>query len=185
MIPYLALTAFGIFLGIATVTLTLTPMYVLEGPIEGYVSLITYYITAFGDRVFSPALDAASILSLPVIVSAIMNVFFCSVVFYEVLRKRAVRTPFVEAQMASSLTMLSSVGIVAGITKIVTSEIRLMTGNYNTITSAGRLILGSVNSIPMFSAWFFGGWVYAALVVTYAIGSAIAYSIIASSLEKW
>lgn len=181
---YLVLLSFGVLLGVATVALALIPMFLLEGPIEGYVGLIAYHITAFGERVYSPALDAASILSIPVIVSAVMNLIFCSVTFHEVMRTKSVETPFVEAQMASSLTMLSSVGIVAGITRIIASEIKLMTGDFNSVTSAGELILGVVRDLPTFSAHFFGGLTYAALVTAYSIGSAIVYSVVAGSLRE-
>jgi|GEM_PF-2074547 len=171
----LSAATYGVVVNTALLFALLAPMYVLRGPISGFVSVVTYNIVAFGRRYISPALDMASFLSLIVITASTLNVVSGLAVTYTTLRRGKVGLVVAETLMASSLTLLISLGTLSGIRRIVSFELAHLTRNYSYVASAGRVVIYSVHAYPTPASLIFKGLTYAAVTIPYVILATVAY----------
>jgi len=148
----LAAAALGVIYGVLTIAFSASPLYVVRGPVWGAVSLVTYRLWAFGSPLYSPALDAASLLSLAVLLSATLNIAASAWLLVEGEQER-VRA---EAHAGAALSSLVSVGVIRGLEKLVRGELMGLAGSFDHVTSAGRVVLGRVviEALPPVSFFF-------------------------------
>ncbi len=171
----LGAATYGVIVNTALLFSVLAPIYVLRGPVSGFVSVVTYNIVAFGKRYISPALDMASFLSIIVITASTLNVIAGLAVTYATLRKGKVGLVVAETLMASSLTLLISLGTLSGIRRIVSFELAHLTRNYGYVASAGRVVIYGVHAYPTPASLIFKGLTYAAVTIPYVILATVAY----------
>ncbi len=170
----LVTAAYGVLSNTSVLFTLVTPLYALAGPIHGVVGVVSYRLVAFGKPVYPPPLDMASFLSIIVITSSTLNIAASATLFYLLLRGRFSRVA-VEAFMASSLTMLISLGTLKGIRRVVSYELSILTGSYSHYTSAGAVIVFRSQARPMLAAHLFSFSTYVALVMPYVCSAVASY----------
>ncbi|RLE99045.1 MAG: hypothetical protein DRJ57_02940 [Thermoprotei archaeon] len=146
--------------GMITLALSASPLYLVRGPVWGAVSLVTYRIWAFGSPFYSPALDAASVLSLSVLFSATLNIAVSAWLLVEGGHERVLA----EAHVGAALSSVVSAGVLKGLERLVRGELMGLVGSFDHVTSAGRVILGRVVVEALPPAGFFFGPAYIAIV---------------------
>lgn len=174
----LGAATYSVIINTALLFAMFAPMYVLSGPITGFISVITYNIDAFGRQYFSPALDMASFLSIIVITASTLNVATGLATAYAVLRKGYPSPLIAEALMASALVLLISLGTLSGIRRIIAFELSQLTRDYSYVGSAGRILIHGVHVRSLPSSLIFTGLTYVGLIIPCVTLSVIAYVII-------
>jgi len=177
-------SSYGVIVNVALLFAMFAPMYVLSGPINGFVSVVTYSIRAFGRNYYSPALDMASFLSVIVITSSTLNVAAGLATTYLVLRKGKPSLTALEALMASALTLLISLGTLSAIRRIVAYELSYLTKNYSYSSSAGNVIIEGVHLTPLPASIIFRGMTYALITVPYVIAATAVCTYFMRSTQK-
>lgn len=165
---FLAASLAGFACGLLLLAATLLPLYVIEGPISGYVAPSWYSIALYGERVFLSSLDAATIYSIPVLSASVLSVIIGVAGVYASLKGMiegysecceescddvaAAPGFFIELVFASSLAYVMMLGLYAGILFIEGVEVAGLQRSFDLVTSAGYLRFGSskLSTTPLY-----------------------------------
>ena len=174
-IAVLAVAAYGVIVNTALLFALLTPVYILSGPISGYIGIVSYRITAFNKVYLSPALDMASFLSIIILTASTLNIASGLVTTYSTLKHGKPKLLVLETLMASSLILLISLGTLTAIKRILAHEITYLTRNFSYDSSAGRVLIESVNFHQTPSFYILQGLTYAIVTIPYVIAAVVLY----------
>ncbi len=170
--------AYGVVVNTALLFAMMAPLYLLSGPVRGFLGIVTYSIEAFGRTYYSPALDMASFLSIIVITSSTLNVAAGLAVTYLTLKRRELHIIATEALMASSLTLLISLGTLSGIRRIITYELARLTRSYSFTSTAGAVQVYSVHAHALPAATILRGETYLLLTIPYTLAAVVSYVLV-------
>ncbi len=171
----LLVAAYGVIVNTAFLFALLTPIYVLSGPISGYIGIVSYKIVAFNKVYLSPALDMASFLSIIILTASTLNVVSGLVTTYSVLKHGKPKPLVLESLMASSLILLISLGTIAAIKRILTHEVAYLSRNFSYDSSAGKVLIESVSVQQTPSFYILQGLTYAIVTVPYVVATVVLY----------
>ncbi|MEO3994039.1 MAG: hypothetical protein QN229_07035 [Desulfurococcaceae archaeon TW002] len=134
---------YSVFLGLFIIYLTITPLYVVEGVIEGYIALTRYELTFYGTPVRLDALLSVSYLSISLLILSAYLVVVGSLTLYLFFRGKNINMS-VRWLFGGGLSTLASSGLVlALINRVVSTIATQLKLNLNHATSAGILYLGT------------------------------------------
>ena len=179
-----AVAAYGVIVNTALLFAMMAPLYILSGPVRGFLGIVTYSIEAFGRTYYSPALDMASFLSIIVITSSTLNVAAGLATTYLTLKRKEPHIIATEALMASSLTLLISLGTLSGIRRIITYELTRLTRSYGFTSTAGIVQIYSVHAQMLPAASILRGETYLFLTVPYTLAAVVSYMLVLRHAEK-
>lgn len=136
-------SAYSVFLGFLTIYLAVTPLYMVDGVIKGYVALTHHELVFYDTPIRCDALFSTSLLFLPVLILSTYIMFAGMLTLYLFLSGRnfdvGVRWLF-----SGALSLIAFSGLVLALINRVLSTIATQLNlNLNQVSSAGILYLGT------------------------------------------
>lgn len=147
-------SAYSVFLGLFTIYLAITPVYVVEGVIEGYVALTHHELMFYGTPVRCDSLFSVSFSSLPVLMLSTYLIFAGALTLYLFFSGRNFNVG-VRWLFSGALSILAFSGLfLALIIKVLSAVVTQLSINLNQVTSAGVLYLGASKVSAVYPAGY-------------------------------
>jgi len=136
-------SAYSTFLGIFMIYLALTPAYVVDGVIRGYVALTHHELFFYGTPVRHDTLLSASLLFMPILMLSTYLILAGTATQYLLFKGKDFSVG-AKWLLGGALSALTSLGLIyAIISKVISVATTSLNLNLNHVTSAGTLYLGS------------------------------------------
>lgn len=167
---------YSVFLGLFIIYLAITPLYVVEGVVEGYIALTRYELTFYGTPVRCDALLSVSYLSISLLILSVYLVFAGVLTLYLFFRRKDLIVG-VRWLFGGALSALASSGLViALINRVVSTIVTQLKLDLNHVTSAGILYLGTSSISTTYPAGYLSSPLVVLIVtLVYVVLAAITY----------
>ncbi len=169
-------SAYSVFLGIFMIYLAVTPAYVVDGVIKGYVALTHSEIFFYGTPVRLDTLSSASLFFIPVLILSTYLILAGIATLYLFFRGKDVSIG-IKWLFGGALSTLTSSGLVyAVINKVIMITAASLNLSLDHVTSAGTLYLGSSRVSPAYpTGYLISPPVIFLVTLTYVILAVVTY----------
>jgi hypothetical protein len=164
---------FGMVASLADIAATVLPLYIFDGNVDGYVSLISYDIKVFGEQYYSLSLDAIKSLSYIILVQAALNIIVVTVCYDRVFSDKNVET-WKGIAFGTMLSMFIWFGVLYGCTYIASEEIKSLLADFSHETSAGKIVFPKTMYYPQPAYFLVSNFIPLAFSILYAITLSLA-----------
>lgn len=153
-ILHLLAGAFSIIVGLFNLIILLSPIYRLEGVVEGFVALAWYRLNYYGQPLSISSLDSVNFLTIPFLTVS-FYLMFAGVYHIFVLLRSGNLISSCELLLGGGLSVLAMVSLPLALFNVVSHEVGMLKVNFNGYTSAGYVHLGESKLYTEFIARFF------------------------------
>lgn len=135
-------SAFSVLLGIFMTYLVATPIYLVDGVVEGYVALTHHELIFYGTPVTYDALSSTGFLSLSILMLNVYLVFAGVSTLYLFFSGKNFNVG-VKWLFGGALTLLAFSGLLIALIRLVSTIAAQLNIDLSQVTSAGTLYLGA------------------------------------------
>lgn len=143
------LSLLTILIGIYNIIVIMTPVYQVNGVIEGFIALSWYKLIIMNKDVNLNFLNSINFLSIPIL---ILSIFLISFGILSFIIKNPNQTR--EILLSCALSNLAMSPFIFSLGRILESSIDQLNRNFSMVTSAGNLIIGSSHVINIFDSLY-------------------------------
>ncbi len=169
-------SAYSVFLGLFMIYLVVTPLYVVEGVIKGYIALIHHELTLYGTPVVLDALSGVSFLSISLLILSIYLILTGILTLYLFFSGRDFSVG-VRWLFGGGLSALTFSGLfLALVSRVLSRILSQLSLSFDQVTSAGTLYLGSSKISETYPAgYFLSPLVVLIVILVYVFFAAVTY----------